>query len=459
MRLQNSLDYLAPSLPDPEALPRIAKDLDPGWIDEALQATGTATIRKRRLPAAQVVWLVIGMALFRNQAITEVANSLDLALPTGNGAVTVAPSAISQARGRLGDEPLEWLFIRCADEWAHASAARDHWHGLALYGVDGTTLRVPDSEENRTHFGLASGGDRGKSGFPMVRLVAVMSLRSHLIARAAFGPYSDGEYTYANELWDTIPGNSLTIVDKNFLSAKVMLGLQNGGQNRHWLIPAKSSTKWRRVKRLGDNDELVEMKVSKVARSKDPSLPEVWHARAIRYQLKGFRPRTLLTSLLDPERYPASEIVELYHERWEIELGYDEMKTEMLSATKQPLRSMSPTRIKQEIWGLLIAYNLVRLEMERIANEARVKPVRISFVAVFSLICNEFFWCSNASPGSIPRHLRNLRAEVKKFILPKRRSKRSYPRAVKVKMSKYKKKHRASAEQTTESPSGLKIRP
>jgi len=454
MRLASSLDSLA-AFPEPQDLSQVQKDIDPEWIESALRATGTATVRKRRLPAPQVIWLVIGMALFRNKAITQVANSLDLALPTPNSSVTAARSAVSQARGRLGEEPLAWLFARCAQEWAHTSADRDRWRGLALYGVDGTTLRVPDSDENREHFGLVNGGHRGDSGYPVVRLAALMALRSHLIANAAFGPFSQGEHTYAAELWDGIPDDSLTINDKNFLAAAILLGLQMSGNNRHWLVPAKSNTKWRRLKLFSKNDELVEMTVSRDARRKDPSLPKSWTARAIRYHPKGFRPRTLLTSLVDPELYPAVEIAELYHERWEIELGYGEVKTEMLDATKQPLRSQSPTRVRQEIWGILIAYNLVRLEMERIADEAGVASSRISFVTVFSLICNEFLWCSAASPGAIPRHLRNLRAEVKIFILPERRPERAYPRAVKVKMSSYAKKHRPPSNKR-DKPKGSK---
>ena len=145
MPLWGSLAHLA-TLPQPDDLSQIQNDLDPDWIEAALKATGTATVRQRRLPTAQVVWLVIGMALFRNKAITAVASHLDLALPSINGRVTAAPSAVSKARGRLGDEPLQWLFTRCAEEWAHASAERDRWRRLSLYGLDGTSLRVPVTE-------------------------------------------------------------------------------------------------------------------------------------------------------------------------------------------------------------------------------------------------------------------------------------------------------------------------
>jgi len=341
---------------------------------------------------------------------------------------------------------MEWLFGRTAQAWAHDSADRHRWRGLALYGVDGTTLRVPDSEDNRTEFGLASGGHRGNSGFPLVRLVALMVLRSHLLAAVRFGAYAKGEHAYATDLWPGVPDDSLTIVDRGFVAAGVLVPLHRDGTNRHWLTRAKKNLRWRTVERLGRHDELVEMKVSAQARKQDPTLPKTWIARAIRYHRRGYRPQVLLTSLLNPVAYPAGEIVGLYHERWELELGYDEIKTEMLER-EETLRSRSPSAVRQEIWGVLIAYNLVRLEMEGVADEAHVEPTRISFVVALRLICDEWSWCAIAAPGAIPRHLEDLRASLARFILPPRRSQRSYPRAVKIKMSNYAKKRRP--DQTT----------
>jgi hypothetical protein len=434
MHLASSLAATA-AFPRPEKLTAFAEHLPQEWIEKALQATGTATLRKRRLPAEQVVWLVLGMALFRDRSIVEVVDKLDLATP-GSGEAPVAPSAVPQARARLGDEPMAWLFGHASRHWAHASAERHRWRGLALYALDGTSLRVPDTAENRAHFGSAKG--RTESGYPMTRVVALMAVRSHLLAAARLGPYTRGEHSYANELWPELPDGSLTIVDRNFLVAGVLIPLFRAGRERHWLIRAKTNTSWRVVKRLGPQDELVELKVSHQAREADPTLPETWVARAIHYQRKGFPPQTLLTSLVDSEQYPASELVELYHERWEIELGYDEIKTEILER-EETIRSKSPTSVAQELWGILLAYNLVRLEMERVADEAGVEPSRISFIAALHLVCDEWLWCAVAKPGAIPKHLRNLRAKLARLVLPTRRT-RTYPRAVKIKMSSYPRK-------------------
>jgi hypothetical protein len=424
----------------PERFADIRRHLDPAWIEQALEATGTATLRKRRLPAEQVVWLVIGMALYRDRPIHDLVARLDLVLP-GSDSV-MAPSAVVEARARLGADPMEWLFERSARKWAHASARKHAWRGLALYGVDGSTLRVADSPENRAHFG-GSSGTRGESGYPLVRLATLMALRSHLMASVGFGPYADSEIVLASTLWREVPDDSLMIVDRGFLAAGILLPLNRDGKNRQWLTRAKSTTRWRVIERLGKNDDLVEFDVSPQARAYDPSLPKIFTARVVRYEKKGFKPQTLVTSLTDPEAFSASQLVAVYHERWELELGYDEIKTTMLKR-EETIRCKSVAGVEQELWGILLAYNLVRLEIERTADEIGVEPIRISFIGALRLICEEWWWASSASPGAIPKNLAKLRARIAALVLPPRRSQRGYPRAVKVKMSNYARKRPAS---------------
>lgn len=418
------------------AFQRLQASIDPAWIEEALEATGTATLRKRRLPAEQVIWLVLGMALYRDRPIDEVVAKLDLALPGRRP--TPARSAVAQSRGRLGDEPMRWLFEKCAEKWAHESARKYAWRGLAVYGVDGTTARVPDSVENREHFGSGAGG-RGTGAYPMARIVTLMALRTHLLAAARFGPYSVDERTYAKALWAQVPDNALVIVDRNFWDAGVLVPLAAHGANRHWLIRGRVTLRPTRLEVLGQGDELVEFTVHRDARQRHPGLPERFVARAIRYRRPGFRPQTLFTSLLDPVAYPASEIAALYHERWELELGYDEVKTDMLER-QETIRSRKPVGVAQELWGVALTYNLVRLEMVRIGEEAGLPPHRISFVMALRLIRDEWSWCAFSAPGAIPRHLRALRANVLRFVLPPRRTKRRYPRAVKLSLSSYPRK-------------------
>ena len=298
------------------------------------------------------MWLMLGISVMRDLPISAVARQLDIALPGPDGSRTVASSALSQARARLGPEPMEWLYLRTAEEWAHRSAGADRWQGLALYGVDGTTLRVADSVEHRDHFG---GHDSGRheggraerqSGYPLMRLVVVMALRSHLLAAAAFGPYAVDERSYAASLWDTVPDHSLVLIDRHYLQASVLVPLTSKRTERHWITRAKSNTKFRSIRSLGKGDELIELEVSSEARRKDPSLPMHFDARAIRYQRKGSSPQLLLTSLVDEKRYPAAEVRALYPERWEIELGFGELKTDMLERL-ETIRSKSPSAVEQ----------------------------------------------------------------------------------------------------------------
>ena len=429
----------------PRAFPNLIQHLEPGWIEEALASTGTATIRRRRIPAEQAVWLVIGMAVMRDQPVTAVAQHLDIALPAPDGTRTVASSALTQARARLGSEPMEWLFLRSAEQWAHRSAAADRWRGLGLYGVDGTTLRVADSVENRDHFGghdsgrHAGGRAQRVSGYPLMRLVVVMALRSHLLAAATFGPYGIDEREYARSLWDVVPDDSLVLIDRLYLQASVLVPLMTKGVNRHWITRTKANTTYTSLRRLGAGDELVQFAVSSKARTKDRSLPKTFEARVIRYQRKGYRPQHLITSLVDDACFPADEIRSLYHERWELELGFGEIKTDMLERL-ETIRSKSPAAVAQEMWGLLIAYNLIRLEMQRIAADLDIAPTRISFVAALRECVLQWQFAAMASPGTIPGRLATITDRMRNFVLPPRRPERVFPRAVKIKMSNYARK-------------------
>lgn len=425
-----------------------AHSLDPDWIEQALRATGTATVRRRKLPAEYVVWLVIGMAMLRDRSIAEVVRHLDLVLPTAMGErQQVSAGALVQARDRLGAEPLAWLFRTTAEVWASASAAEHRWRGLAILGVDGCTLRLPDSLENDEHFGRA-GTSRGEASaaYPQLRLVSLMVLRSHLLMDAAFGPYSDSELSLAKQLWPRLPERSLVIVDRGFANYENFHHLADPAQQRYWLTRAKQGLRMSPVQELGAGDTLVELRPSKLTRQLHPGLPERLTVRAIQYQRKGFQPQLLLTSLLDPLAFPAAEIIALYHERWELELAYDEVKTHTLEREEAALRCKNPERVAQELWGLAVAYNLVRLSMADVARRAGVRPTQISYRHTLQFI--RAFWISAwfASPGVLPKRLQSLYNELPLLLLPPRRN-RSYPRAVKIKMSNYPRKRPRSQTQ------------
>lgn len=178
------------------------------------------------------------------------------------------------------------------------------------------------------------------------------------------------------------------------------------------------------------------MKVSPQARKKDTSLPLTWEVRAITREIDG-KLRTLFTSLSDAERFKADDVFALYHERWEIELAYGEMKTDMLGQT-MTLRSQQPEGVKQELWATLLMYNLICLEMTRIADEAKVQPCRISFITALRYIVDEWLWSSSCrTPGSIPAKLKAMRQNIRRYVLPPRRSERRYTREVRMTKTHY----------------------
>lgn len=420
-----------------------AASLDPSLIERALAATGTATIRRRKLPADRAVWLVLGMSLLRDRSVAAVADHLHLVLPSRDGRSTISSTALTEARDRLGVAPLAHLFGLVANAYLPGLIERSRWQGLSLFGIDGTTLTVPDSEGNREHFGVPSSGKRGASAYPKVRAVGLMALGSHLLAGLKLGAYREGEQTLADPLYGLVPDRSVLIVDRNFVCWSRLHRHHTRGEDRHWLVRGKGKLKYTVLDELGPGEALAVVKFRSAARKQDPGLPETMKVRVIEYQRPGFKPQRLFTSLLDPHAYPAAEVIALYHDRWELENGYDEIKAHTLERL-ETIRSQTPERVKQELYGLAVVYNLVRHEMARIADALGVSPLRLSYRWCLLLMRNLWESAWIVAAGTVPRRLEQLASDVQQLVLPERRP-RTNPRAVRVKMSGYPKKIRLSS--------------
>ena len=421
----------------PELFDRFSESLDPQWIDEALDATGAASMRRRKLPAESAVWLVVGMGLFANRPITSLVEHLDLVLP---GVTTLARSAVTQARYRLGAPPIAYLFGRAAQAWAaEASTASGGYKGLKLFAVDCTCLRVPDSDQNFEHFGKPGGrGGSNDAGYPQARGACLLDVSSRLVIDAEFGPFEVSEHELAETLWASVPDNSLTLLDRGFINYKTFVELTDHGEDRHFLVRMRRNLKFIELEELEDGSLLVELRAPQHARTANPDVTPKIMGRVIAYQQADGEPSRVFTTLTDHEKYPAAELVELYHERWEIELAYDEVKTHMLER-KECLRSKLPDGVYQEIWGILLAYNLVRREMALAAAQEGVAPNRISFrYALMEVRDLLFLAVMTRSPGALPKHIKDLPRKIRELVLPMRRSTRRYPRHVKIKMSNFK---------------------
>jgi hypothetical protein len=426
---------------DPSTFDKFRRLIPAATIRRALQAGKVRTKKCRRLPLERVLWIPVAMALFACDPLEALVARLRLARP-GNTRKPVGGGAISQARERLGPDAMRALFTITARRWADRSARRAEvrWHGLALYGVDGTTMCTQDTPALRAKCGGRSGGKNKPSGYPQLRLVALMALGSRLIRNTVWGACRSNEQALAAQLWDKVPPRSLTLLDKGFYNTAVLARWQRECASKHWLIRVKKGTQWKKIRPLGFRDWLVELKVSDRARRSDPNLPKTFRARAVWMQVRGYRGAWLLTSLTDPKRFPREAIAAVYHQRWSQELGWDELKTHLLRKPARPLRSKTWQGVQQEVSGALLAYNLVRREAAQTAAAAGLKPTEISFVKTLRRLQDQWFFWAVTGGAPRPDYLVALWADPKSLKLPPCRADRRYPRAVKVRMTRFPRK-------------------
>lgn len=415
----------------PEYFSSLAEILSPELLTDCLQKTGTVTLRKRRLSMEMMIWCVIGMALYRHQPMSQIVNQLDILLPGERP--FVAPSAVVQRRQDLGAAPVRAIFEQTQALW-HAATPHPHWCGLTLLGVDGVVWRTPDTEENAVEFSRTQ-NQHDEAPYPQLRMVCQMELTSHLLTASALGSVAENEMTLAAELIEKTPDSSLTIFDKGFYSLGLLHQWQSIGSDRHWMLPLRKDAQYRVLRKIGRGNELIALTTSPQARKKWPELPEQLTARLLTKVIKG-KTVQILTSMLDHQRYLAADIVDLYGYRWEIELGYREMKQYLLQ-NRLTLRSKKPELIRQELWGILLAYNLLRFQMAQMAYSLKgIEPNQMSFNQTMLFLVKELASMVFISPGRIPERIRYIQEMASAFVLPERRE-RSYPRAVRARPQKY----------------------
>ena len=206
-------------------------------------------------------------------------------------------------------------------------------------------------------------------------------------------------------------------------------------------VGAKKGVVYRVVDAQDSNDKYIEMTVSPQARKKNPELPANWQVRAVTYEIAG-KEKTVFTSL-PKEQYSAKDVAALYHERWEIELGYRDIKSSM-QHNAMTLRSKTVELVYQELWGLLLGYNLVRREASQAAVAHGRLPNEISFKYACQYIASQLRVMSKAlSPGNTPKRLEALRGDLSMLFIEKR-PRPSRPRAVKISKTRYPINHKAS---------------
>ena len=350
-------------------------------VRAVLAATGKASQRERDLPAHVVVYYAIALALYMQSSYREVLRCLLegvqwLLDPTVTFKVA-GNSGISQARTRLGWEPLQQLHDEVVKPIA-VTATKGAWYrGLRLVSVDGSTLEVADEAANDEAFGRP-GASRGESAFPQLRFVALVENGTHVLFGTQLGPYATGEITLAKAALSALGKGMLCLADRNFFSFPLWTQARGTGADLLWRI--KINARLPREQPLADGSYLSSIYPSESDRRHQRNGVTV---RVIEYRLHGVTDAEsiyrLLTSLLDPAQAPATELAALYHERWEIETALAELKTHLRGA-KIVLRSKTPDLVRQEFYGLMMAHFAVRGLMHEAALKADTDPDQLSFL-------------------------------------------------------------------------------
>ena len=350
-------------------------------IQSVLKATGKASQRQRDLPAHVVVYYVIALALYMQSSYREVLRCLLegiqwLTDPTA--ALKVAgKSGISQARTRLGSEPLRQLHDEVVGPIAVASTQGAWYQGRRLVSIDGSTLDVADEQGNQRAFGRPA-ASRGQSAYPQVRFVSLVEGGTHVLFGSRVAGVATGEITLAREVISVLQKGMLCLADRNFYGFKLWNQAAATGADLLWRV--KTNLRLPCQQRLADGSYLSRVYGSAQDFRRQQNGGVV---RVIEYQLEGVAEAEplyrLMTTILDPDPASAAELAALYQERWEIETALDELKTH-LRGGGIVLRSKTPELVRQEFYGLMMAHYAVRGLMHEAALKADVDPDTLSYL-------------------------------------------------------------------------------
>jgi hypothetical protein len=359
----------------------IAKFFPIEKIHDVLELTNRASVRERDLPAHVVVYYVIALALYMRSSYREVLRCLlegvQWLLDPAAKVKVAGKSGISQARSRLGVEPVKQLYDAVVTPIAEKRTKGAWFRQWRLVSLDGSTLDVADTVENDEAFGRP-GASRGSSAFPKIRFVALLENGTHVLWAAHMDQYATDELTLAERVIPSLRQGMLCMADRFFPSYKLWRMAAKTGADLLWRT--RQNARLDVEKRLPDGSYLSRIYASTSDRRNGRNGIVV---RVIDYRLKdveGSEPLyRLITTILDHEQGPAQELAALYHERWEIETALDELKTHLRGA-QIVLRSKTPELVRQEFFGLLMAHFAIRGLMHEAALKADEDPDRLSFL-------------------------------------------------------------------------------
>lgn len=371
---------------------RFGRDL----LEEILNRTERREKRSRRLPAHVMIRYVIAMGLFFAESYDEVMRRLvgnlrrlgswddDWQVPT--------KSAISQARQRLGPEPMKALFERAAVPLA-TSGTKGAWLARRrLMAIDATSFDVADTPDNVERFGRMGSGPKA-SAYPKLHVAALAECGSHAIVGAVLGGCRTGERTLAADLAHTVGPGMLVMADAGLYSYDLFTRFAETGADLAWRIGASVSVGHLAWLPDGSYHALIyapglsaqrRARLAEQAKAGHDVPAEVARrVRVVEYTVPNRNPDgdliVVITTITDPHEIGALTLAEAYHQRWEAESALDEIKTD-LRGRGEVLRSKTPDLVEQQMWGLLLAHYAIRALLLDAADPAGYDPDRMSFI-------------------------------------------------------------------------------
>jgi Insertion element 4 transposase N-terminal/Transposase DDE domain len=426
--------------------------IPPGLVDEAVGDGLAWEMRVRSLPARVAAYFTLGLCLFSAVSYSGVF----LQVTAGLGLASPATTALTAARRRLGEKPLESLFRRLCAPLSPGTQPWSHVGGLLAVAWDGTTVDAAASAANAAAFGRPAGGNAKAAGLPQLRLVALVACGTRALLDAACGPLRGagaGERALARQMLGSLRAGMLLLADRGFYSYPLWSAAAGTGADLLWRVQADQHLpvarelpdgSWlthvndpRAVQARHHRNGMRRRRGSRLAPDAGP-LPG-FTARVVAFALTataddGTAVTTryrLLTTLLDHRAHPAPDLAAAYARRWAVETSYREWKT-FLRGPGRALRSRDPALARQELWASLAVYQAVRTLIARAAAGTGTDPARLSFTAALDAARRTL----PAARGRLGTALAQAEAEILASPVPERKG-RVYPRAVRQTRARY----------------------
>jgi hypothetical protein len=406
-------DHLSASL--------LARVYPPALIEGILREHGVESKRCRTLPMLTMSYYCIALSLYPECAYEAVFEAMAEGLCWAQGGrlrlgagmlASVSKSSVSAARAKLGVAPLKQLHARACVALADPLAQPEAFYaGLRLVAIDASHFELPDEPDNRVTFGRP-GSRTGVAAYPQAQWAALVECTTHAILAAEIGAYRDAEWSLCEPLLPHLNASMLCLADRGF--SGVEQWRQARATGAHLLWRAKGNRILPLVKPLPDGSYLSVIypprdAARRVLKSTKKDRSDGVPVRVIEYSLpdtaiggnergnktaskvggkKRAAPATryrLITSLLDPVLAPALELAAVYHERWEIEAVFDELKTHLVDS-RRCFRSKTAEGVRQEFYGWVLAHYAVCWLMHHAAGSQRVRVRSLSFTGNLRLI-------------------------------------------------------------------------